>query len=396
MKRKALATAVEMHAATKPKPTLVKMLISSEGVPAVRLHTQGPDFYERTFILKRGDPNQKTSEAEPRFLTVLTKHSDGPKRWIAAPPSGATTSFRRTALANWITDTEDGAGMLAARVIVNRLWQHHFGTGLVATPSDFGTQGARPTHPELLDYLASELIRGGWKLKELHKRMMLSAAYRQTSRADSARLLSDHDNALLWRFTPRRLEAEIIRDSLLSVSGKLDSKLFGAGSLDMKMNRRSIYFFVKRSQLIPMLSLFDSPDTLQDLAIRSNTTVAPQALLMLNSPIVREYAESLAGKARGAGSDLEAQVRTVYRECLSRSPSALESTIAIDFIGQQQADYAASGKPNGHELSADRLVPIHFEFERVYLRGVIERLTFGLGAAGHWHRNFESSITITD
>lgn len=349
--RMGLAKAVETHAAMKPKPTLVKMLISSEGVPAVRLHTQGPDFYEKTFILKRGDPNQKTSEAEPRFLTVLTKHTDGPKHWISAPPSGATTSFRRTALANWVTDTENGAGMLAARVIVNRLWQHHFGIGLVSTPSDFGTQGARPTHPELLDYLASELIRGGWKLKEMHKQMMLSAAYRQSSKADPVRLLADHDNTLIWRFTPRRLEAEIIRDSLLSVSGRLDTKQFGAGAMDMKMNRRSIYFFVKRSQLIPMLSLFDSPDTLQDLAIRSNTTVAPQALLMLNSPIVREYAEGVAGKAKGAGSDLEAQVRAAYRECLSRAPTALESTIAIDFIGQQQADYVASGKPNGQELA---------------------------------------------
>jgi len=349
--RKTLSAAVEMHAAAKPKPTLVKMLICSEGVPAVRLHTQGPDFYEKTFILKRGDPNQKTSEAEQRFVTVLTKHSDGPKHWISSPPTGATTSFRRSALANWVTDTENGAGMLAARVIVNRLWQHHFGVGLVATPSDFGTQGSRPSHPELLDYLAGELIRGGWKLKNMHKQMMLSAAYRQSSRADSARLLADRDNMLLWRFTPRRLEAEIIRDSLLSVSGKLDLKQFGAGTLDMNMNRRSIYFFVKRSQLIPMLSLFDSPDTLQDLAIRSNTTVAPQALLMLNSPIVRMVAEGLASKAKASGSELAAQVHAVYRECLSRSPTPVEAAVAIDFIGQQQADYVAAGKPNGHELA---------------------------------------------
>jgi hypothetical protein len=349
--RKALAETVDKHAATKPKPTLVKMLISSEGVPAVRLHTQGPDFYDKTFILKRGDPNQKTTEAEQRFLTVLMKHPDGPKHWLTPPPGDAKTSFRRTALANWITDTEHGAGMLAARVIVNRLWQHHFGTGLVATPSDFGTQGARPSHPELLDYLASELIRNGWKLKNIHKQMMLSATYGQSSKADAARMLADHDNSLLWRYAPRRMEAEIIRDSLLSVSGKLDSKQFGAGTLDMKMHRRSIYFFVKRSQLIPMLSLFDSPDTLQDLALRSNTTVAPQALLMMNSPIVREYAEGLAAKANGVSSDLEAQVRAVYRECLSRTPTAGEVSLAIDFIGQQKSDYTASGKPKGNDLA---------------------------------------------
>ena len=349
--RKVLAEPVEKHSAARRKPTLVKMLISSEGVPAVRLHTQGPDFYEKTFILKRGDPNQKTTEAEQRFLTVLMKHPDGPKHWLAPPPADAKTSFRRTALANWITDTEHGAGMLAARVIVNRLWQHHFGTGLVATPSDFGTQGARPSHPELLDYLASELIQGGWKLKNIHKRMMLSATYGQSSKADEARMLEDHDDSLLWRYAPRRMEAEIIRDALLSVSGKLDSKQFGAGTLDMKMHRRSIYFFVKRSQLIPMLSLFDSPDTLQDLALRSNTTIAPQALLMMNSPIVREYAEGLAVKAKEAGGEIEAQVRAVYRECLSRSPTEQEASLAIDFIEQQKADYTSSGTPNGNEIA---------------------------------------------
>ena len=349
--RKTLADAVDKHAAAKPKPTLVKMLISSEGVPAVRLHTQGPDFYDKTFMLKRGDTNQKTAEAEQRFLTVLMKHPDGPKHWLAPPPADAKTSFRRTALANWITDTENGAGMLAARVIVNRLWQHHFGTGLVATPSDFGTQGGRPSHPELLDYLAGELIRGGWKLKNIHKQIMLSSAYGQSSKADAAKMLVDHDNSLLWRYAPRRLEAEIVRDALLSVSGMLDVKQFGAGTLDAKMNRRSIYFFVKRSQLIPMLSLFDSPDTLQDLAIRSNTTVAPQALLMMNSPIVRTYAEGLALKAKGTGGDIESQVRTVYRECLSRNPTAVEAAIAIDFIDQQKADYISSGKPSGLDMA---------------------------------------------
>ena len=350
--RKGLSEAVDKHAATKPKPTLVTMLICSEGVPAVRLHTQGPDFYEKTFILKRGDPNQKSTEAEQRFLTVLMKHPDGPKYWLVPPPTGATTSFRRAAMANWITDIEYGAGALAARVIVNRLWQHHFGRGLVATPSDFGTQGARPSHPELLDYLATELIRSGWKLKSIHRQMMLTAAYGQSSKGDATRMLVDHDNTLLWRYSPRRMEAETLRDSLLFVSGKLDPKQFGAGTLDMKMNRRSIYFFVKRSQLIPMLSLFDSPDTLQDLAQRSNTTIAPQALLMMNSPIVRSYAEGLASKATGqAGSTLDAQVRGVYRECFSREPSVEEVAIAREFIGQQQVDYTASGNANSTELA---------------------------------------------
>ncbi len=350
--RKNLSEAVDKHAATKPKPTLVKMLICSEGVPAVRLHTQGPDFYEKTYILKRGDPNQKSTEAEQRFLTVLMKHPDGPKHWLVTAPAGATTSFRRAAMANWITDIENGAGALAARVIVNRLWQHHFGRGLVATPSDFGTQGARPSHPELLDYLATELIRNGWRLKSIHKQMMLSAAYGLSSKGDAAQMIEDHDNTLLWRYSPRRMEAEILRDSLLSVSGKLDPTQFGVGTLDMKMNRRSIYFFMKRSQLIPMLSLFDSPDTLQDLAQRSNTTIAPQALLMMNSPIVRGYAEGLASKATGqAGSTVEAQVRGVYRECFSREPSVEDVAVAQEFIGQQQIGYAANGNANAAYLA---------------------------------------------
>lgn len=349
--RMPLAEAVDKHAAAKPKPTFVKRLICSEGVPAVRLHTQGPDFYEKTFVLKRGDPNQKTVEADQRFLTVLMKHPNGPKHWHIQPSAEATTSFRRAAMANWITDTKYGAGALVARVIVNRLWQHHFGRGLVATPSDFGTQGARPSHPELLDYLAGELIRSGWKLKSIHKQMMLSAAYGQSSKADSVQTLADHDNTLLWRYSPHRMEAEIIRDSMLSVSGKLDTKQFGPGTLDMHMNRRSIYFFTKRSQLIPMLSLFDSPDGLQDLALRSNTTIAPQALLMLNSPIVRSYAEGLASKAKGAGTNVDDQVRVAYRECFSRDPSGSDLALAIEFIGQQQVDYAASGKTNSGELA---------------------------------------------
>src|SRR6185369_16555751 len=120
-----------------------------EGVPAVRLHTQGPDFYEKTFMLKRGDPNQKVGEASQSFLSVLMRHPDREQHWIKPPPAGAKTSYKRTSLANWITDVDYGAGHLLARVIVNRLWQHHMGRGIVATPNDFGAQGMKPTHPEL-------------------------------------------------------------------------------------------------------------------------------------------------------------------------------------------------------------------------------------------------------
>ncbi len=193
-----------------------------------------------------------------------------------------------------------GRGNLLARVIVNRLWQHHLGRGIVATASDFGTQGARPTHPELLDWLAIELVHGGWRLKPIHKLILTSAVYLESDASDPARLATDHDNTLLWHRSSHRLEAETIRDAMLSVSGLLDETLFGpaaplrkaflpgdgsangeqmTGTLDEKMRRRSIYFFVKRSQLTPMLALFDAPDTLQDIALRPSTMVAPQALV---------------------------------------------------------------------------------------------------------------------
>ena len=152
-----LSQAERDHARTEPRAQYVKALVCSEGLPAIRLHTQGPDFYEKTFQLKRGDLNQKQEDAKPGFLQVLT-HADE-SRWIKPAPADSRTPMNRAALARWITDADAGAGQLAARVIVNRLWQHHFGRGIVATPSDFGAQGERPSHPELLDYLAGELIQ---------------------------------------------------------------------------------------------------------------------------------------------------------------------------------------------------------------------------------------------
>jgi Protein of unknown function (DUF1553) len=194
---------------------------------------------------------------------------------------GARTPWKRAALADWITDVDRGAGSLLARVIVNRLWQHHFEQGLVATPNDFGHQGAGPTHPELLEWLADQLIQNHWRLKPIHKLIMTSAVYMQdSSRTETAAPRTrpsespassqefhssparaafskgmdlDPDNQLLWRYPRHRLEAEIIRDAILAVSGRLDPAMFGPGSLDEGMNRRSIYFTVKRSKLIPMM-----------------------------------------------------------------------------------------------------------------------------------------------
>src|SRR5207245_11478020 len=152
------------------------------------------------------DPDQKEGVARQGFLQVLAPAVERETRWPAQPPSGWRTSYRRRALANWITDVEHGAGRLLARVMANRLWQHHLGRGIVATPSDFGVRGESPTHPELLDWLARELIANGWKLKAMHKLILTSAVYMQSSTADETKAKIDRENKLCWRFPPRRLE----------------------------------------------------------------------------------------------------------------------------------------------------------------------------------------------
>ena len=164
--------------------------------------------------------------------------ADAARAWQTPAPAGWRTSYRRRALADWLTDVDKGAGALLARVIVNRLWQHHMGRGIVATPSDFGTRGTPPTHPELLDWLASELVDGGWSLKRLHRLIVTSHAYQQSSRVSNDRAaLSDPGNTLLRRQNVRRLEAEAIRDSILTVSGKL-SRTMGGKLFSRLMDKR--------------------------------------------------------------------------------------------------------------------------------------------------------------
>lgn len=335
----------------RPRAASEKVLISSEGVPAVRLHTQGPDFYDKTFMLRRGDPNQKVEEAKAGFLEVLVRGDE--KAWQTAPPEGSKTSYRRRALAEWTTDVDHGAGNLLARVIVNRLWHYHTGRGLVSTPSDFGLQGEKPLHPELLDYLAGELIRNGWRLKPIHKLIMTSAVYMQTTAADAARQKIDPDNRYFWHRDLRRLEGEIIRDAMLAVAGKLDTKMFGPGTLDPKQSRRSIYFFVKRSKLIPMMMLFDGPDTLQDLAVRAETTVAPQALMLMNSDIVRGYAGELAKQIMPPSpGDVEEGIVQGYRITLGRPPDDGELRAAADFVRLQTVAYRKDGRGDGAVAAA--------------------------------------------
>jgi mono/diheme cytochrome c family protein len=339
--------AVAEHARKEPQPEKVKALICSEGVPPLRLHTQGPDFYEKTFLLKRGDLNQKLGEAPQGFLTVLSRAPE--QRWLSTPPAGSRTPLRRTALAKWLTDTDAGAGNLLARVIVNRLWQHHFGRGLVSTPSDFGAQGEKPSHPELLDWLAGELIRGGWRLKPIHRLIMTSAAYAQSTAWDAQRAALDPDNTLLWRRAKLRLEGETIRDAILSVTGALDAKMFGPGTLDPAMKRRSIYFQIKRSQLPPMMVTFDAPDTLTGMGLRPQTTVAPQALLLMNNKLIRAAALDWAKKLTPLAPD--AAVTRAYLAALARPPTDGELATAADFLRTQTMSYESTAKPEAAHLA---------------------------------------------
>jgi hypothetical protein len=318
----------------RPPSTKTKIQATTEGLKPMRHHTalpSIPDFYPTTYFLKRGDVEQKDGVATQGFLQVLSRHPDGDKHWIAPKPAGAQTSFRRTGLAKWLTDTTSGAGSLAARVMVNRLWHHHFGRGIVATLNDFGFQGGHPTHPELLEWLAHDLASHGWHLKRVHKLMVMSRAYQLGASEESAK--HDVENKL-WSYRPRRrLEAEAIRDSLLAVGGLLDPTMYGPGTLDQGMRRRSIYFRVQRSQLIPMLQVFDWPDTLTSLGARPTTVVAPQALLFLNNPQVRQCAEGFAARLKPTTTKgLPAIVDRAYHIAFARPPSEEEAAAGVAFL----------------------------------------------------------------
>jgi len=290
----------------------------------------------KVYFLERGESNSKIGLATPAFLRVLQSENLTEDYWLAQnegrPP--------RVALAHWMTDEKKGAGHLLARVIVNRIWQHHLGLGIVRTPSDFGAQGSPPTHPALLDYLAGELIRNEWRLKPLHKMIMMSAVYRQQGGSNQVAREVDPENKLWWRRGATRLEAEVIRDSLLSVSGTLDKRMFGKGTVDQRHPRRSIYLTVKRSNLIPILQLFDAPDAMQGIGQRIATTVPRQALAMMNSSYVRELAEKFALRVRPDKTVAISEViHRAYSHALSRPPSTAEEQQMSAFIEGQAESY---------------------------------------------------------
>jgi hypothetical protein len=313
------------------------------------------------WLLARGDFRLKKEPLELGFLSVLTRGKTAADYLEAACASRQRddSTQQRRALANWMTDCEHGAGTLAARVLVNRIWQHHFGEGLVRTVSDFGVRGQPATHRELLEWLTSQFVKGGWRLKSLHRLIMTSSTYLQESAFDAAKAKIDPENRLLWRQTPRRVEAEILRDAILAVSGTLNPQMFGPAfkppiaaeaiqarnvtdpyPKDLKdtaaTRRRSIYMFHKRVVQYPLMQVFDGPDAQASCGRREHTTVAPQALALLNEPFVRARAEDFARRIVNAtGSDVETQVRQAWRLALARVPSETELRSSAEFINNQ-------------------------------------------------------------
>jgi hypothetical protein len=298
-----------------------------------------------THLLTRGEYLQKGEVIQPGFPAAL-----GNAPAIEEPNSPWFVPRRRKALAEWLTSPDHP---LLARVMVNRVWQGHFGRGIVATANDFGRQGDPPSHPELLDWLAAEFQQTGWSLKSLHKTIMLSEAYQRSSQAVSASLAKDPENRLLWRMNRRRLEAETLRDTVLTVAGALNPKMFGEpvvptlsreemdGMRDAQQwpvtsdpaehDRRGIYLFVKRSFRNPMMEAFDAPDTTFSCPRRESSTVAPQSLAMMNSEWMTQQAARLAARLRPS----QDPITLAWRIALARPPDAEEATHARAFLQRQ-------------------------------------------------------------
>jgi hypothetical protein len=237
----------------------------------------------------------------------------------------------RMELARWIASAENP---LTARVIVNRIWQHHFGAGLVRTPSNFGKLGEPPTHAALLDWLAAELVADGWSLKQLHRQIVLSAAYQQSSIGARDALRTDPDNRRLARFAPRRLEAEAIRDTLLLVAGQLDTQRGGPAADDVMTRRRSLYVQTARWDRSNIATLFDAANPDASVEQRAVTTVSPQALFLLNHPFSSDMARHFAARLRAQSESDAGRIELAYRLLYGRPPLAKELEIGQAFLAR--------------------------------------------------------------
>jgi hypothetical protein len=294
----------------------------------------------------RGDPKTLGAEVPRRFLTVLGGRE---------LPSGHAGSGRRE-LAEWIADP---GNPLTWRVMANRIWQYHFGRGIVATPSDFGVRGQAPTHPELLDWLTRRFLESGGSIKALHRHVVLSRTYRMSSRADAEALRVDPENAYLWRFPRRRLEAEAIRDALLAVAGTLDPTPGGPHPFPPQNTwsftqhkpfiavyetaKRSVYVMTQRIRRHPFLALFDGPDTNASTAVRTVSTTPLQGLYMLNAPFVHEQARAFAERLRRERAGEDERIERAYHLAFGRPPSSKEREVGRSYLAAARARLAAAG-----------------------------------------------------
>jgi mono/diheme cytochrome c family protein len=334
----------------------------------VRALTEVPGKVPTTFLFHRGDPDQPKEAVPPGGLAVL----DGALPLRVPEKSAGGTSGRRLALANWLTDPKHP---LTARVLVNRVWMEHFGKGLVGTPGDFGRLGDAPTNPELLDWLASEFVSTGWSLKKLHRLIVTSAAYRQSSARVPKTDAADPANALLGRFPLRRLDAEALRDSMMAVTGTLNPKLYGppvpvkenevgmfvlgidtkdgAGRFTAEVPlppgdefRRSVYVQVRRSRPLAVLDTFDGATVEPNCEVRNSSTATPQALMLINGDFVIAQAEAFAARLRQeAGADPAAQVARAWRLAYGAEPTAKELAGALAFLRDNAAAFKKTPPP---------------------------------------------------
>jgi len=284
----------------------------------------------------------KDKSQTPIEAGILTLLEEAPAK--IEPPAGAADSTgRRAALARWLAQPDNP---LTARVMVNRIWQGHFGRGIASTPSDFGHLGELPTHPELLDWLAGHFVRHNWSLKEIHRLILTSATYRQSAVASavsaSAAAAVDPDNRLLWRQSVRRLESDQIRDSMLQASGELDLKA-GGPSVETTKPRRTIYTKWLRNSRDPLLGAFDPPDPYASTPQRNVTTTPMQSLVMINGPYVLQRAQALAARLQNLGPKDSAELAAAAsRLVYGREPTAAEQTNAVRFLGEQAERIARS------------------------------------------------------
>jgi mono/diheme cytochrome c family protein/tetratricopeptide (TPR) repeat protein len=302
----------------------------------------------------KGEPDRLGKEVPRRFPLVLGGHT------LSADAKGSG----RLQLANWITDPTNP---LTARVMVNRVWQYHFGQGIVATPNDFGKQGRPPTHPELLDYLARCFQDSGWSIKAVHRLIMLSATYQQASSDDEANLRLDPDNDYLWRFSRHRLDAESIRDSILGVSGSLDRSPGGPHPFPAQTtwdytqhkpfkavydtNRRSVYLMTQRVARHPFLAMFDGPDTNASTALRTTSTTPLQALFLMNDPFVHEQSRRFAARLLGEGKDDAGRIERAFLLVFGRQPTSDEREQASDYLKQVSQQLRAIGVPSEQQAA---------------------------------------------